>query len=256
MATSNSSEVLRTERNGVEYFTVVSTGESGMSQRGLSRACGKRISTIQNLIENLTDEAPSKSLKPFIGKDLNLTDEFVKKGGLVIVYRADFCAATIQHYAFKGSEAAQDFLGALGEIGLTSYIQTQTGWLPEQYTAAPQTQKRISNILDAPNPWKRLYDKDFCKKVYSWYGSSFYWTFCYSFLNPVERCKLNQLNPVENGKRRDRIHQYLPQDIRDRLEKEIVSLIVVVNLSSNKSQFEDNYQKQFGDFSQLELLLN
>lgn len=256
MATNNSSEVLRTERNGVEYFTIVSTGESGMSQRGLARACGKRISTIQNLIQNLTDGKAPKRLERFLGKDLNLTNEFVKKGGSIIIYKADFCSATIKHYSRLGSEVAQDFDDAIGEIGLTSYIQTQTGWLPEQYTAAPQTQKRISNILEAPNPWKRLYDKDFCKKVYSWYGSSFYWTFCYSFLNPVERCKLNQLNPVENGKRRDRIHQYLPQDIRDRLEKEIVSLIVVVNLSSNKSQFEDNYQKQFGDFSQLELLLN
>ncbi len=256
MATSNSSEVLRTERNGVEYFTVVATGESGMSQRGLARACGKTHRTIQKLEIDLATKSPSKWLQPFVGKGLNLATNFTKKGGEVRIYQASFCAATIKHYAYKGSEIAQDFDVALGEIGLTSYIQSQTGWLPEQYTAAPQTQKRISNILDAPNPWKRLYDKDFCKKVYSWYGSSFYWTFCYSFLNPVERCKLNQLNPVENGKRRDRIHQYLPQDIRDRLEKEIVSLIVVVNLSSNKSQFEDNYQKQFGDFSQLELLLN
>ena len=42
-------EILRTEENGVEFFTVATTGESGMSQRGLARACGVVHSTIQKL---------------------------------------------------------------------------------------------------------------------------------------------------------------------------------------------------------------
>jgi hypothetical protein len=51
-----SNDILRQEIDGIEYFTVASTGESGMSQRGLSRLCGVRLSTVQNILENLTQK--------------------------------------------------------------------------------------------------------------------------------------------------------------------------------------------------------
>jgi hypothetical protein len=134
--------VLRTESNGVEYFTIAATGESGMSQRGLALACGKALSTVQNLIDNLTDGKAPKRLERFVGMDLNLTDGIVKKGKSVTAYKAEFCSAIIKHYARLGSERAQDTDDLIGEIGLTSYIQSVTGWLPKEFKAAPEAKAK------------------------------------------------------------------------------------------------------------------
>ena len=111
-------EFIRTEQNGIEYFTIVATGESGMSQSGLARACGIRQQSLFDLIENLSGKAPSKSLKPLQDEGLSptgkvpskslkpLQDEGLsptgnfKKGNVdVVVYRADFCSAVVGHYA-------------------------------------------------------------------------------------------------------------------------------------------------------------
>ncbi|MEA5505956.1 hypothetical protein VB735_23125 [Halotia wernerae UHCC 0503] len=57
-----SDDILRQEIDGIEYFTVASTGESGMSQRGLSRLCGMQLRAIQNILENLTNKKASGQL--------------------------------------------------------------------------------------------------------------------------------------------------------------------------------------------------
>jgi hypothetical protein len=112
-----------------------------------------------------------------------------------------------------------------------------------------------SRILDRPSPWKRLYEKEFCDRVFSWYGASFYWTFCYDFLTVEERCKLNKLNPPVNGNRKHRIHQYLEPETKARLEPQIDRLLTVVDCSRSKQQFSDNFQRTFGRTIQLEIEL-
>ena len=188
--------VLRTERNGVEFFTIAATGESGMSQSGLARACGKDQSTISRLIEALSGKKSSKTLKPstykgfapsgkfslkklnpsvdkdltlmqkvyskwlqpFTGKDLTLMRDHSSsdsKTRNVTVYTAEFCAAVIKHYAYSGSETAQDFDFSLGIIGLTSYIQSQTGWLPKEFKAAPKEHDKLDEFLGLAMEWDR-----------------------------------------------------------------------------------------------------
>lgn len=191
----NNITVLRTERDGVEFFTIVATGKSGMSQSGLARACGVNKSTINRLVEaitplratplktlksatgkgfnslratspkklkpstgkgfNPTTKAPSKWLQPFVGKSLNLSGNYEKNGGVVTIYTAEFCAAAIKHYAYTGSQVAQDFDSSLGVIGLTSYIQSQTGWLPEEFKAAPKEHSKLDQFLSLAWEWDR-----------------------------------------------------------------------------------------------------
>ena len=38
--------ITRVERDGVEFFTIDDTGESGMSEIGLARLCGDRKSVV------------------------------------------------------------------------------------------------------------------------------------------------------------------------------------------------------------------
>lgn len=247
--------ILRTEENGIEFYTIVATGECGMSQRGLALACGKDHRTIKNLENNLGDKAPSKWLNPFVGKDLSLGNKFVKNGGTVIIYRADFCAATIQHYAFKGSETAQDFLSAIGAIGLTSYIQSKTGWLPEQFKAAPAAHDRLGSILERPEPYQRLYKGEIAETAVSWFGVDFYWLYCYCFLTPEEKCYLNRVNPIEKGCRPNYIHQHLSPQTRTALEAYLIRVGDLVKSSTDKLDFYHRYQRLFHDASQLKLQL-
>lgn len=181
----NNATVLRTESNGVEYFTVVATGESGMSQSGLARACGVTRQSLIKLEKTLvtklsaktpepasakgltpatkkgfalSGKAPSKWLESFVGKGLTLVTNYsnsdAKTRG-VTVYTAEFCAATIKHYAYSGSKTAQQFDSQLGIIGLTSYIQSVTGWLPEKFKAAPEAHKKLSEFLNLAMEWDR-----------------------------------------------------------------------------------------------------
>lgn len=183
----NSLAVLRTERDGVEFFTIAATGESGMSQSGLARACGVSQPSISELVAKLNPigkisskelkastskgfgsivrspqaligKAPSKWLQACIGKDFTLigsySDSDIKTRN-VTVYNAEFCAAVIKHYAYSGSETAQDFDFSLGVIGLTSYIQSKTGWLPEEFKAAPKEHDKLDQFLSLAWEWDR-----------------------------------------------------------------------------------------------------
>ena len=55
-----------------EFYTVEVTGESGMSQSGLSVLCGVTQPAISGLEKTLISRAPSKTLEPFVGKRLTL----------------------------------------------------------------------------------------------------------------------------------------------------------------------------------------
>jgi hypothetical protein len=146
-------QITRTEQDGIEFFTIAATGESGTSQSGLAILTGVNQSTISRLEKSLTTnttsespepsldkdetlmrEAPSESLKPWMGKVLTLmcNDENLvvdgKPAGNLVIYRADFCAAVIQHYAFKGNKVAQHSLSKFTAMGINTWIQGITHW--------------------------------------------------------------------------------------------------------------------------------
>lgn len=123
--------------------------------------------------------------------------------------------------------------------------------------AIAQQQLKLAHdrILDKPSPWVKLYDKDFCRQVYAWFGPSFYWQFCYFYLTPVERCKVEMVNPIVNGTRKYRIHQHLDADTRSRIEPYIWQLIPIVDLADgDKDKFMENYRRYFGHIEQLSFL--
>ena len=124
MATS----IIRQVEDGVEFYTVEATGESGMSVRGLAKLCGVEHSTISRLISNLVRDTAPKRLKALVGNDLNLVREFSKNGGKVTVIRSEACSLIIKHYAFEGSEIAEYSLERFTTSGINTWIQDITGW--------------------------------------------------------------------------------------------------------------------------------
>ncbi len=130
----DSTKILHSEENGIEFFTLVATSESGMSQRGLSRACGKYVRSIQNLVENLTNEKAPLRLKRFIGKDIYLTNEPVKSGKQgknIRPYKADFCLAQARGYRLLSSTLSYVYLGCSQiprEGAILSLLRRVSAW--------------------------------------------------------------------------------------------------------------------------------
>ena len=262
--TDNQDNILRVEEKGIEYYTIVATGETGMSQRGLARACGVSHVAIGKLVKGLSlvTKSPSKWLDPFAGKGSDLvtkisflgenSSSYRKKGGLITAYKADFCAAVIKHYAYQGSEKAQESDSRTGVIGLAHHIHVITGYTPKQYAAAPQAQESLCRILSIPRPWEKMFEPDFCRTVFSWFGAQFYWQWVYNMLSDEEKAKHDDLNPVSHGKRNYRIHQFLTESTKERLEDNIKELVLLVVTSTSRQDFLTRASRLKG-FDQLEL---
>jgi hypothetical protein len=253
---NNSTDVLHVIENGVEFFTIVATGESGMSQRGLSRACGKYLRSIQNLAENLTKGKAPKRLKRFIDKDIYLTNEAVKsgkQGQAVRPYKADFCFAVIRHYERLGSEVAEETLDAVGDIGLTSYIQAKTGWLPNEYQSSQQARESVNRIMEKKCPYEALYKKDMCETAFNWFGANFYWSYFYFWMSQQERCDLDNRNPPINGKRKSRIHQWIEIETKERLRDKAIELRALIVAARSKAHFIELFQNSYGDGWQMSI---
>jgi prophage antirepressor-like protein len=110
--------------------------------------------------------------------------------------------------------------------------------------------EKIDRILDSPDPWKKLYQKEFCIRVFSWFGAQFYWDFCYEWMTPEERCKINQLNV---DKKKAKIHQYIEPETKERLKPYLYKLDALVNSVSCKEDFLIAYCNCFGSGWQLSL---
>jgi len=121
--------------NSSLFYTVESTGESGVNQTALAVLCGVSQPAISGLEKTLISKAPSKTLEPFVGKrltlissdDVDVTVDGVPAGNLKI-YTASFTAAVIRHYDRLGNDVAQYSADQFIEMGLNTWIQSITGW--------------------------------------------------------------------------------------------------------------------------------
>lgn len=153
-------EIIRKEEDGIEFYTVALTGQSGMSQSGLAALAGvdrKTLRDLEKLLETpLGDLDLSESLKPFAGNPLTLgIDDPVidgKRQGNLKIYKSSYCAAVLKHYSRieelqrKDSRPATYSLVKFAEKGIDSWIQDITGWRQWQETIQPHTGVYITRI--------------------------------------------------------------------------------------------------------------
>jgi len=132
--------ITRVERDGVEFFTIDATGESGMSESGLARLCGvaqQSMNTFVKSLRNLPTVTNEKiALNPALDGNIWLqarglnTIEKTQIRNLAIV-RADACATVIEHYAFHSKYKTPEALFAFQKFarsGITGWIQEATHW--------------------------------------------------------------------------------------------------------------------------------
>lgn len=154
-------EIIKKDQDGVTFYTVAATGQSGMSQNGLAKLAGVSPKTLRNLEATLRISAPSESLEPFVGKDvtLRIKDPTIegKSAGNLSVYKSLYCAAVLRHFAAEeeakqaasrpATYSALKFL----ELGIDKWIQGITGWTDYQETIQPHTGvyiTRLENVRD------------------------------------------------------------------------------------------------------------
>lgn len=198
----------------------------------------------------------SKSLKALLGNDFTTVQGRYKmtSGGIakVKMWKTPDAGTFYGYQAEQGNKRALKIVIGLATASLDIIINDA---FERPYVAGTAQNLVNSRIIDAPRVWERLYSDAIHITAVKWFGPNFYWDFCYCFLNAEEVCKLNLLNPIVNGERDFRIHQYLDDATRIELEKHLIRVIDLVESSTGKQDFLTRYQKLFGRVFQLDLAI-
>jgi hypothetical protein len=151
--------ITRVERDGVEFFTVDETGESGMSESGLARLCGVSPVSIHKFVsssaltwdqEKALNPAFRKTIafKPGSGKNLKSS-----QNSNIKILSALVCARVIRHYALESKYKTQEALFTLDKFstaGITAWIQEITHWHgnPAPKTGIAIDYQTIDTLMD------------------------------------------------------------------------------------------------------------
>lgn len=122
--------IIKHDQDGVEFFTVESTGESGMSQTGLAKLCGVSQPAISKLLSSFNSITSDEEnpLKAILEEALYLITWKSEKGRGVKIIRSAACVKIIRYYDRKGNKVAQSTLDKFAAMGIDTWIQKITGW--------------------------------------------------------------------------------------------------------------------------------
>jgi hypothetical protein len=240
-------KILHVEENGVEYFTVIATGESGISVTGLSELTEIARRTLGGWLNNLGERKTVKGLESLLGKDLYLGETPEKRGGKVKAVKAEYAYEILEFAAYeRQSKKARQTLKDCGVIGLNSFIQSKTNWLPDEYQSSQESRNRINRILERKCPYNALYQKDVCDRAFGWFGCQFYWLYFYFWMSQQEKCDVDKRNPPINGRRKTKIHQWIEPETKERLRDKAIELGALILSARSKQQFIELFQNRYG----------
>ena len=129
--------ITRVERDGIEFFTIEATGESGMSESGLARLCGVDRKSVSNFLRNAgatktRNFAPESNPSQYSRvRPKSLTTEERSYISHFAFISASVCADVIEHYAIDSrhkTEAALFAYRKFSKQGITTWIQGITEW--------------------------------------------------------------------------------------------------------------------------------
>ena len=123
------------EKDYLDFYTIKANGECGMSLSTLAKLAGVSKQAISKLESTLSTKAPSYYLESHTGQELTLSTSKRKTltidgqdVGNLTIYKSDYCAAVITHYAMKGNQTALHYLANYCAMGMTKWIQGITGY--------------------------------------------------------------------------------------------------------------------------------
>ena len=257
------SKVVKSDLQGIEFYTVLATGESGMSQSGLARVVDTPRQTVEDLLKDLVaGKSRSKCLESLCCKELWLTENGISNAKIV---KDEVCAAVIEYYAFearKTTKAAIEVYRRFAARGVRSWIQEITGWEDERKRYIVK-----ALVSEEYTKWQKRFEDEFFEEAYrinGWNRTSSGHPSCmgrfikktvYNHLPDGTTEKLEQVNPRTEKGRKRKHHQHLKNLGLNVLGTHKSAVLAVMRLSpnDNPSRFQQNLQKALGSQIQLEL---
>ena len=129
--------ITRVERDGVEFFTIEETGESGMSESGVARLCSVAPSSVHRFITNNSLRWDhEKTLDSRFRKAISFCATSEEKSSSsqksnLKILSATVCALTIEYFAFESKHKTEEALFAYRKFavkGMNAWIQEATHW--------------------------------------------------------------------------------------------------------------------------------
>ena len=123
-------------KSRLELYTIKANGECGMSRNTLAKMCGLTGQNLSALEKTLAKKAPSHYLQSYVNQDFTLakSDQKTltvdgKNVGNLTIYKSDYCAAVITHYAMRGNKVALHYLANYCAMGMAKWIHDITGYI-------------------------------------------------------------------------------------------------------------------------------
>lgn len=256
---NNSIDVLHIVENGIELFTVVATGESAVSERGLARMSGVPKSTVIRWFSDLTHPGVPDWLKPLHSIDLHLAHEIKKRGKLIKPISAKAASKFLSLVARNlHNTEAFDTLDAIGEIGLTSFIQAKTGWLPKEYQSSKESRSLIDFILNNPKDWNLHFNsrwqKEACRATgWAWQSRTMAWLIANYIYKPLGEDIYERLLSV-NPDRKVRHHQFFDTTADEVVLKEHIQQVGgLLRVSRSYLHFKQLFSDAYSEGIQTEI---
>ncbi len=217
----------------------------------------------KNLLPYVTDEVIEK-LQPIHYYHTNGTNAVGYDAELIpliceLYLKADDDDATVSSQD-KIIAQAKIIIRSLAKVGITALIDEATGY---QYDREKdELQKLLSKYISEDFlKWQSRFPRKFYQeafRIFNWnydpfslkrpgYLGKFTNEYVYKQLPPGALEKMKKLNPTnQKGRRSRKHHQHLTEDIGiPHLDKHLMKLITVMELSDNIEDFKNNFNKVF-----------
>jgi hypothetical protein len=222
----------------LEVFRLPS-GEYALSQTQVANAVGKDEQIVRIFLR-------SKWLKDLLGEvsravHFKLSAE--GKGHTVKAVNPEIAFAFWQKESESGNAIARRLVFACG----VESIERRADKIFKKFRTEDDYNDRMSSrILTTADPYSVLFEKELCDKGFKWYGSNFYWIYFYFWMNKKERCDLDTNNPIVNGTRKYKIHQWIEGETKERLKEKARELAILLLRSNCKQSFEATFAEWYG----------
>ena len=242
--------------------------------------------SIGRLNDGLPPFIAAENLQGFVTDELRETTTPILfrsvQGGRKLGYSAELLPMVCEVY-LKARDAGVIYLSqrhivsacdllmrALARVGIIALVDEATGY--QEVRAKDELAKILEAYVQAElRPWTRAFPPEFFEQIYrleQWpfkpgtskrtpFVGKLINKYIYEPLPPGVLEELRRLNPVtEKGYRKHKHFQHLTADTGNtHLDRQITSVTMLMRISSDKIEFEENFQKAFGKVIQPRLPL-
>ncbi len=156
-----------------------------------------------------------------------------------------------RYFDKQGNDEALKLVDALAEDSLKSRFEQVWG----ERRTLEERRADDCRILSNPSPWTRVFETEFeenLARISNLHkkdirNGKYYWEFIYGWMTPTERVKLDEVNPVlENGRRKNKIHQMLSLETKERLSPHVNSILILMKSANSVAELRRLVSRQYG----------